>query len=122
LADHAEAFEGASPRRGGLMSVRPQDAPVPACLTGSEGDLVSVRICEEPRLLEKLLDALASVSFPVNPQIYHQAAVGPVTIVEFPAFSNQLTEVRLALSASGLDSTVHVRNMLEDIQHLPGEH
>ena len=42
-------------------------------LTGSEGELVQVRIAAEPRCLEELLDCLAGLPFPVNPQLYHGA-------------------------------------------------
>ncbi len=109
------------------MSVRPELATANPSLSGSEGELVSIRICVEPRLLEDLLEALARVSFPVNPQIYHQAGIGYVytdgreevvaaTMVEFPAFSSRLPEVRDVLDASSLPpGAVHVRTMLENI-------
>ncbi|MCW5978796.1 MAG: hypothetical protein KIT09_12000 [Bryobacteraceae bacterium] len=109
------------------MSVGPGVAPALPCLTGREGELVSVRIHVEPRLLEELLDALASVSFPVNPQIFHHAAVGYVypdgreevvstTLVEFPAFSSHLPEVREALRSRRLPpELVHVRSMIQNI-------
>ena len=44
-------------------------------LRGSDGELVSVSVTVEPRDLEDLLEALAALDFPVNPQIYHDAAV-----------------------------------------------
>ncbi len=109
------------------MSVRPEFLSASPSLSGSEGELVSIYICVEPRLLESLLEALALVSFPINPQIYHQAGVGyvfadgreeiePVTMVEFPAFSARLPEVRNAVRGCGLGpEAIHVRNMLEDI-------
>ncbi len=113
------------------MSVRPEMAPAPQSLRGSEGELESIRVCVEPRLLEKLLDALSSLSFPINPQIYHQGGIGyvypngreavePVTIVEFPAFSNRLDEVRSHIRGSGLPGdAVHVRSMFADIHSGP---
>ena len=109
------------------MSVRQGFAPTTLSLIGSEGELVSVRICVEPRFLEDLLEALATVSFPINPQIYHHGGVGYVypdgrervistTIVEFPAFSKQLDEVRDVLSAHGLPGELaQVRSMIQDI-------
>lgn len=109
------------------MSVRPESLPASPALSGSEGDLVSVHICVKPHLLERLLDTLASVSFPINPQIYHQAGVGhvfadgreeiePTTIVEFPAFSARLPEVRAVLKVNGLPAeSMHVWGMLDDI-------
>jgi hypothetical protein len=87
-----------------------------------------VRVCVEPRSLEALLDALAGLSFPVNPQIYHQAGIGyvhsdgreevvPTTLVEFPAFSGRVAEVRHALRANGLSAaTVDVRSMLDELR------
>lgn len=113
------------------MSVGPGTvAPSPA-LHGSEGELVCVRVCVEPRSLEALLDALAGLSFPVNPQIYHQAGVAcvypdgreeivPVTLVEFPAFSGRVGEVRQALRAGGLSAAaVDVRSMLDELRPEP---
>jgi hypothetical protein len=109
------------------MSVRPEAVSSVPTLIGAEGELVSVHIAIEARLLERLLDALASVSFPVNPQIYHQAAVGymgadgseeivPITLVEFPAFSGRVDEVRRVLAAQGLaPELVSVRSMLEEL-------
>ena len=44
-------------------------------LAHSQGQLVSVSIRVDPNGLESLLEALAQVSFPINPQIYHDAAV-----------------------------------------------
>jgi hypothetical protein len=68
-------------------------------LSTAQGDLVSVSVQVEPRRLEALLECLAKVSFPVNPQIYHDS----VTVVEFPAYAGQLDEVRAALSLHGFD-------------------
>jgi len=114
------------------MSVRPipafraEDSLNPS-LTGPEGELVSVKISIEPRLLEKLLDSLASLEFPINPQIYHNAAmvyvypdgrkvIEPTTTVEFPAYAGRLAEVRAALQQGGFDpALLSARNMLADI-------
>ena len=97
-------------------------------LRGAAGELVSVRITVDPRLLEDLLDALAAISFPINPKIYHQAVVvglsaegrresRAATMVEFPAYRNDLEQVRQSVAAAGLDaSSVGVRSMLENIQ------
>jgi hypothetical protein len=67
-------------------------------LFGLEGELVSLRISVEPKLLEDLLEALAELDFPVNPQLYHRAA--QVT-VEFPAYSSRVPEVRATLASHG---------------------
>ena len=109
------------------MQARPEQALSAPSLKGSEGDLVSVRVCVEARLLETLLDSLSQLCFPVNPQIYHQAGIGyvypdgredirPTTMVEFPAFSNRLPEVRGALASAGLPAeSLHVSGMFEKI-------
>ncbi len=74
-------------------------APV---LGGAEGELVAVRIRVEPRLLEDLLEALASVPFPINPQIYHQP--GSDSIVDFPAYSGRLGELKSTLVTFGFSA------------------
>jgi len=97
-------------------------------LSTSEGQLVSVSIRVNADNLESLLEALARVSFPINPQIYHDAAVvyrysddreetQSATLVEFPAYASNLDEVRAALSAYGFDpECMLVVDMLEEIQ------
>ena len=94
-----------------------------SALGGSEGELVSVSISVQPRELESLLEALAQVDFPINPQIYHAEGQGPDarTIVAFPAYAGALRQVREALTAADQDlEAVHVRGMLEEIQSLIG--
>ena len=99
-----------------------------ATLCGREGALVSVSISVDPQHLELLLEALAQVSFPINPQIYHDAAlvyrfpddheeVQATTLVEFPAYDRQLPEVQQGLAAFGFDAaSLHVNGMLDEIQ------
>jgi hypothetical protein len=82
------------------MSVRPDDSGLPFALFGLEGELVSLRISVEPKLLEDLLEALSSLDFPVNPQLYHRPA--QVT-VEFPAYSARVDHVRDALRGNGFN-------------------
>ncbi len=82
------------------MLVRPADASGQPALFGLEGELVSLRISVEPRLLEDLLEALAVLDFPINPQLYHRPA--QVT-VEFPAYSSHVDEVRAALRDHGFN-------------------
>ena len=83
-------------------------------LRGTDGELVSVRITVEPRLLERLLDVLAELSFPINPQLYHGA---PATIIEFPAWAGRVPEIEGALTRSDFDSgCLGVRGMLADIR------
>ena len=110
------------------MSVWPKTLPVTPSLSTAEGALVSVSIHAEPHCLESLLEALAQVSFPINPQIYHDAALVyryadgreqtlPITLVEFPAYENRLDEVHRAVQAYGFPpDCIHTVGMLDDIQ------
>ncbi len=110
------------------MSVWSDSTPDSASLGGTEGELVAVRISVDPRLLEVLLEALAEVSFPINPQIYHHAGIAylyqdgrqeilRVTMVEFPAYRNRLGEVRSALNRGRFPAdALHVQSMIEDLQ------
>jgi len=112
------------------MSVWSNTPPSP--LGGSEGELVSISIAVEPRHLEDLLDVLASLDFPINPQIYHDAAVvyvdrdgneraDPSTLVEFPAYVARLSKIRAVLEACGFDRrALSVAPMLDEIHG--GEH
>jgi hypothetical protein len=96
-------------------------------LHGSQGELVSVSVTVEPRDLEDFLEALAALDFPINPQIYHDAAVvyvdrgggqreEPATIVEFPAYAGGLPKIRAVLEASGFGShAISVSPMLDEI-------
>ena len=94
------------------MSVWPTTLPAHPLLSGREGELVQVRVSTDPRLLEDLLECLASVPFPTNPQIYH----GRPTVVEFPAYEQHLREVRSALRTYGFDgSSVQVSSMFDAI-------
>jgi hypothetical protein len=112
----------------GTMSVWPKQLPVTASLSTAEGTLVSISIHVEPHCLESLLEALAQVSFPINPQIYHDAAMvyryadgseetESITLVEFPAYAGRLEEVRRGLQAYGFAAEcVRVTAMLDEIQ------
>ena len=96
-----------------------QCTPSSAPLGGSEGDLVAVSIAVSPRDLEALLECLAGVDFPINPQILQSEAK---VVVEFPAYSGGLKQVRAALADFGFDpAAVRVRGMLEAIQSLLDE-
>ena len=92
--------------------------PAPHALAGSDGELVSIHVAIEPRLLERLLDTLARLDFPINPEIRH--AAGPRTVVEFPAWSARVDAVRAAIAAARLDSAVVTeRSMLDEITSNP---
>lgn len=113
------------------MSARPEDHAIP--LHGVEGDLVSVRITIEPRLLERLLEVLSGLEFPINPQLYHDAAtidvgpdgarrIEPAAIVEFPAWAGRLPQIGDALVRAGFDgSCLSLKGMLDDIHAPAGE-
>lgn len=83
------------------MTARPADVvhQTPA-LHGIEGDLILLSVAVEPRSLEALLDVLAGLDFPVNPQLYHRAAR---SVVEFPAYAQRVAEVRQALERNGFN-------------------
>jgi len=110
------------------MSVWPKTLPVTPSLSTAEGALVSVSIHVEPHYLESLLEALARVNFPINPQIYHDAALvyryadghsdsEPITLVEFPAYEGRLDEVRRAVQDYGFPpDCIHAIGMLDEIQ------
>ena len=105
------------------MSVWPKLEPESPSLSGSEGDLVSVSIEVNPRYLESLLEALAQLPFPINPEIYHDAGgreeVEGATLVEFPAYAGRLEEVRRALEAYGFErASLRVTSMLEEIRRV----
>ena len=110
------------------MSVRPEPLPSAACLATSEGTLILISIAVEARYLESLLEALAELEFPVNPQIYHDAAIvtrfadgdeetRPVTLVEFPSYAGRVEETARALVRCGFArDSIQVVQMLDDIQ------
>ncbi len=68
------------------------------------------------------------MSFPINPQIYHDAALvyrfangreetESITMVEFPAYEARLAEVRHSVQAYGFEpDCIHAIGMLEEIQ------
>jgi hypothetical protein len=97
-------------------------------LATAEGALVCVSLDVKPQCLETMLESLALVNFPINPQIYHDAAMlyryadgreesEALKLVEFPAYEAHLPEVQRAVEAYGFEPTcLHVRAMLEEIQ------
>ena len=96
------------------MSVWPIGATPGPALRGTEGELVSVRIAIEPRLLEQALETLARLEFPINPQIYHHP--GPDTLVEFPAYTGRLVEVKRALANHGFgEDAFTIKPMLAEL-------
>jgi len=96
-----------------------QCAPSASVLCGSEGELVSVSISVDPRDLEALLEALARIDFPINPQIYHADGHTPqaCTTVEFPAYAGRLGQVRASVDVV-TGAVIRVKGMLEEIHSL----
>jgi hypothetical protein len=96
-------------------------------LSGREGALVSVSIDIDRRDLETLLEILAEIDFPINPQIYHDACfvyfdhqgnerIEPATLVEFPAYAGQLDRLRSALKAFDFDpGRITATSMLDEL-------
>ena len=82
----------------GLVS---HELKIPPALFGNEGELVMVRVSVEPRHLEELLEALAGLPFPVNPELLHSPGL---VMVEFPAYSAHVPEVRAMLHGCGFES------------------
>jgi hypothetical protein len=81
-------------------------------LRSNEGELVSVRITVEPRFLEDLLETLAEIDFPINPQIYHSRP----TVVEFPAYRSRLNALQSNLQRAGFPAgTIRVCPMAEEL-------
>ena len=79
-------------------------------LHGTEGDLVAIHISIDPWHLERLLEALSSIAFPVNPEIRH---LQQTAHVEFPAYSTRVAEVKDALQAHGFPPALaDVKGML----------
>ncbi len=110
------------------MSVWPDEPRPGTGLRGQDGELVVVRVSVEPRLLEQLLDSLAEVPFPINPEIHHHTSqpvaypdgrreARPAVVVEFPAYSGSLEQVRRVLEQRGFDPrSVLVASMLAEIR------
>lgn len=96
-------------------------------LSTEEGQLLLVSIAVDPRRLEFLLETLAQLAFPVNPEIYHDAGMvyqyadgreewQTATLVEFPSYGGHLEEVREALARAGFSpDCVHAIDMLDEI-------
>ena len=113
------------------MSVWATAAAPNVPLSGAEGVLVSVSVSVEPSRLEELLDALAHLEFPINPQIYHDAAViygyadgheemEPATLVEFPAYEDRLPEIGRLLESGGFPGDSLQATAMLDCMHADG--
>lgn len=75
---------------------------LPSPVRGPEGELVLVRITADAWRLEEVLEAIAELPFPINPEINHTLGGARRPIVEFPAYSQRVEEVREVLRDRGL--------------------
>ena len=66
-------------------------------------ELMMVRVMVASRDLEDLLETLAGVDFPVNPELIPR---GGETMVEFPAYGHQLEEIYAVLPEEARVETV----------------
>jgi hypothetical protein len=82
-----------------------------ALTSREDGELWLVRLQVESRQLEDVLETLAALPFPVNPDLQH---VGLKSIVEFPAYENRLATVTSALAPFEL--AAETRRMLDAIR------
>ncbi|BDC50846.1 hypothetical protein F183_A31620 [Bryobacterales bacterium F-183] len=73
-------------------------------LQGAEGELVLLRITAGARQLEEVLETIAALPFPINPEIVHGDA--GTSFVEFPAYSSRVAEVRNALTGRGFPASM----------------
>lgn len=89
--------------------------PATATLSGSEGELILIRLTVEPRLLEDLLETLAELPFHINPQINHQVAHGQGTTVEFPAYESWTPQIDRALARAHLGAKLAIRPMVAEL-------
>ena len=98
------------------MNVWPEALPPDRLsLTGTEGELMSVSLAVDPHILERLLEALQDLPFPVNPEIYHRP--GAATTVAFPAYTARLSEIERVLALRGFaPGSVRATGMLEQIR------
>lgn len=95
-----------------------------ATLRGVEGELCWAAIAVDARDLEDLLEALASASFPINPEIRHNARSPetgkPLTVVEFPLYAARIRETEQVLEAHGFSrKDLLVSRLLDRIQQGP---
>jgi hypothetical protein len=98
------------------MNVWPEALPPDRLsLSGTEGELMSVSIAVDPHILEKVLEALEHLPFPVNPEIHHRPAAA--TTVEFPAYAARLSEIERVLALRGFPpGSMRATGMLEQIR------
>ncbi len=70
-----------------------------ALLSATSGELLAAEIRVPPKLLEEILEVLASAPFPINPALDHSASL--LTQVRFPIYDSQLDSLREILTTAG---------------------
>jgi hypothetical protein len=73
------------------------------------GDLLRIAITIPPRDVERLLDSLANLQFPINPDLKYEEWQ---TTVEFPGYREWLPDLRGMLARDRFDDA--------RLQHSPG--
>ncbi|MFN8814777.1 MAG: hypothetical protein ACK6DZ_14010, partial [Acidobacteriota bacterium] len=74
------------------------------------GELLAAEINISSRLLEDILEALASAPFPINPELDHSS--GSQTLVRFPLYESQIPALRETLAAAGFSpDLLHFQSM-----------
>ena len=88
--------------------------------SASAGELLAAEIRISPRLLEDLLEVLASAPFPINPELEHAAATpnAATSKIHFPLYDSQLNTLRDILVSSGFAaSLLEVHSMAAQVSH-----
>ena len=86
----------------------------------SAGELLAAEIRISPRLLEDLLEVLASAPFPINPELEHATATlhAATSKIHFPLYDSQLDTLRDILVSSGFAaSLLEVHSMAAEVSH-----
>jgi hypothetical protein len=82
--------------------------------SAQSGELLAAEIRVSPRLLEDLLEALASAPFPINPELDHSAR--PITQVRFPLYESQRDSLHQVLASAGFaPSLLTVHSMATEV-------
>lgn len=74
-------------------------------LYGPDGRLITIRISVDAHLLEQVLELLAELPFPINPQLRHdygRVSGHPSSVVEFPAYEGWVAEIQRAVDSDEL--------------------
>lgn len=88
--------------------------------SASAGELLAAEIRISPRLLEDLLEVLASAPFPINPELEHASATlnAATSKIHFPLYDSQLNTLRDILVSSGFAaSLLEVHSMAAEVSH-----